>query len=36
MDEFFGSNPGMRSRIAHHLDFADYDPTLSPGGPLLP
>ncbi len=25
MDEFFGSNPGMRSRIAHHLDFADYD-----------
>ena len=25
MDEFFGSNPGMRSRIAHHLDFADYE-----------
>ena len=25
MDEFFGSNPGMRSRIAHHLDFANYD-----------
>ena len=25
MEEFFGSNPGMRSRIAHHLDFADYD-----------
>ena len=25
MDEFFGCNPGMRSRIAHHLDFADYD-----------
>jgi probable Rubsico expression protein CbbX len=24
MDEFFGSNPGMRSRIAHHLDFANY------------
>jgi len=25
MDEFFTSNPGMRSRIAHHLDFANYD-----------
>jgi probable Rubsico expression protein CbbX len=25
MDNFFGSNPGMSSRIAHHLDFADYD-----------
>lgn len=25
MDDFFGSNPGMSSRIAHHLDFADYD-----------
>jgi probable Rubsico expression protein CbbX len=25
MDEFFTSNPGMRSRIAHHLDFASYD-----------
>jgi probable Rubsico expression protein CbbX len=25
MDKFFGSNPGMRSRIAHHLDFAAYD-----------
>jgi probable Rubsico expression protein CbbX len=24
MDTFFTSNPGMRSRIAHHLDFADY------------
>jgi probable Rubsico expression protein CbbX len=24
MDVFFESNPGMRSRIAHHLDFADY------------
>jgi probable Rubsico expression protein CbbX len=24
MDEFFGSNPGMSSRIAHHIDFADY------------
>jgi probable Rubsico expression protein CbbX len=26
MDEFFGSNPGMSSRIAHHLDFAPYQP----------
>jgi probable Rubsico expression protein CbbX len=25
MDEFFTSNPGMASRIAHHLDFAAYD-----------
>jgi probable Rubsico expression protein CbbX len=25
MDEFFTMNPGMRSRIAHHLDFAPYD-----------
>lgn len=25
MDKFFESNPGMRSRIAHHLDFPDYD-----------
>ena len=24
MDDFFGSNPGMSSRIAHHLDFAAY------------
>jgi probable Rubsico expression protein CbbX len=24
MDRFFESNPGMRSRLAHHLDFADY------------
>lgn len=24
MDDFFESNPGMRSRIAHHLDFAPY------------
>ena len=26
MDRFFQSNPGMRSRIAHHLDFPDYTP----------
>jgi probable Rubsico expression protein CbbX len=25
MEVFFESNPGMRSRIAHHLDFASYD-----------
>jgi len=25
MDDFFGSNPGMSSRIAHHLDFAPYE-----------
>lgn len=24
MDTFFRSNPGMSSRIAHHLDFSDY------------
>ncbi|RQO56257.1 CbbX protein [Paucibacter sp. KBW04] len=24
MDIFFQSNPGMRSRIAHHLEFPDY------------
>jgi probable Rubsico expression protein CbbX len=26
MDRFFHSNPGMRSRIAHHIDFPDYQP----------
>ncbi len=26
MDRFFQSNPGMSSRIAHHLDFPDYTP----------
>jgi probable Rubsico expression protein CbbX len=30
MDTFFQSNPGMSSRIAHHLDFPDYG-----GGELL-
>jgi probable Rubsico expression protein CbbX len=25
MDQFFDSNPGMSSRIAHHLDFEAYD-----------
>ena len=24
MDTFFQSNPGMHSRIGHHLDFPDY------------
>jgi probable Rubsico expression protein CbbX len=24
MDQFFASNPGMSSRIAHHIDFPDY------------
>src|SRR3954471_14737775 len=26
MDKFFTSNPGFRSRIAHHIDFPDYAP----------
>ncbi|TAK72459.1 MAG: CbbX protein [Betaproteobacteria bacterium] len=26
MDTFFRSNPGMSSRIAHHIDFPDYTP----------
>jgi len=25
MDTFFQSNPGLSSRIAHHLDFPDYE-----------
>jgi probable Rubsico expression protein CbbX len=24
MDDFFGSNPGMQSRVAHHIDFPDF------------
>ncbi len=24
MDRFFTSNPGFRSRVAHHIDFPDY------------
>jgi len=24
MDDFFRSNPGMSSRVAHHIDFPDY------------
>ncbi|WP_114393870.1 CbbX protein [Oleisolibacter albus] len=26
MDTFFQSNPGMASRVAHHIDFPDYGP----------
>jgi probable Rubsico expression protein CbbX len=26
MDRFFRSNPGIRSRVAHHLEFPDYGP----------
>jgi probable Rubsico expression protein CbbX len=26
MEKFFSSNPGFRSRIAHHIDFPDYTP----------
>jgi probable Rubsico expression protein CbbX len=25
MNTFFESNPGFRSRVAHHIDFPDYD-----------
>ncbi len=25
MGNFFGANPGMASRVAHHIDFPDYD-----------
>ncbi len=25
MDTFFSSNPGFRSRVAHHIDFPDYE-----------
>ncbi|HEV3377817.1 MAG TPA: CbbX protein [Thermoleophilaceae bacterium] len=24
MDDFFGSNPGMQSRVAHHINFPDF------------
>jgi probable Rubsico expression protein CbbX len=26
MDTFFQSNPGLGSRVAHHIDFPDYSP----------
>jgi probable Rubsico expression protein CbbX len=37
MDHFFESNPGMSSRIAHHLDFAEYEvgELLEIGGLML-
>jgi probable Rubsico expression protein CbbX len=25
MDDFFRSNPGLSSRVAHHIEFPDYD-----------
>ncbi len=37
MDKFFASNPGFRSRIAHHIDFPDYfDEDLLSIAELLP
>jgi len=24
MDEFFNSNPGMQSRVTHHIEFPDF------------
>jgi probable Rubsico expression protein CbbX len=37
MDTFFRSNPGLNSRIAHHLDFPDYshDELLAIGERML-
>jgi probable Rubsico expression protein CbbX len=37
MDTFFQSNPGMSSRIAHHIDFPDYsvDELLAIGDLML-
>src|SRR6202043_4061242 len=37
MDKFFASNPGFRSRIAHHIDFPDYsdDELLAVAGLML-
>ena len=37
MESFFRSNPGMRSRIAHHIEFPDYAPQdlLSIGDRML-
>jgi len=36
MEKFFASNPGFRSRIAHHIDFPDYsDEELLAIGELL-
>jgi probable Rubsico expression protein CbbX len=37
MDRFFSTNPGFRSRIAHHIDFPDYgnEELLSIGETIL-
>jgi hypothetical protein len=37
METFFQSNPGMSSRIAHHIDFPDYgiDELLQIAGRML-
>ncbi|MHB1928801.1 MAG: CbbX protein [Acidimicrobiales bacterium] len=36
MDTFFSANPGMSSRIAHHIDFPDYSvPELAAIGGLM-
>lgn len=37
MDTFFRSNPGMSSRIAHHIDFPDYsvDELIAISGRML-
>jgi hypothetical protein len=37
MDRFFRSNPGFRSRVAHHIDFPDYadDDLLAIGEKML-
>jgi probable Rubsico expression protein CbbX len=37
LDEFFRFNPGMSSRIAHHIDFPDYtvEELLAIGGMML-
>jgi probable Rubsico expression protein CbbX len=37
MDEFFRLNPGMSSRVAHHIDFPDYtlEELLAIGGLML-
>ena len=37
MDRFFHSNPGFRSRVAHHIDFPDYadDDLLAIGEKML-
>ena len=37
MDQFFRSNPGFRSRVAHHIDFPDYtdDDLLAIGEKML-